>query len=77
MVFAKYGKRCFVCKSTRPPIQVHHLSYARLFNEPLSDLRPVCKKCHDELKRLHYKMGRRTTDGLTVLNTLIKIKRKA
>lgn len=30
----------------RPGRQVHHLTYARLYHERLSDLRHLCGKCH-------------------------------
>lgn len=30
-------------------VNVHHLTYARLYDEPLSDLMAVCIRCHQEL----------------------------
>lgn len=36
------------------PLQVHHLTYARLGKEKLSDLRVTCESCHkkaDEVRR--------------------------
>ena len=41
---------CRVCKSERAAA-VHHLSYDRIYNEPLYDLISVCNSCHDYL---HY-----------------------
>lgn len=32
-----------------PIVNVHHLSYENVGNEPLSDLLGVCSKCHREL----------------------------
>jgi hypothetical protein len=32
-------------------VNVHHLSYARLGREPLSDLLGVCSQCHKELHK--------------------------
>jgi hypothetical protein len=45
-------KRDQVCKAceTRPAVQAHHLSYARVGDEPLFDLVGVCLECH---KKLH------------------------
>ncbi len=34
-----------------PIVNVHHLTYARLGNEPLEDLQGVCSRCH----RNHHK----------------------
>jgi hypothetical protein len=36
---------CEVCQD-RPAEEVHHLSYRRLGNEPLSDLQAICGPCH-------------------------------
>lgn len=33
----------------RPAEQVHHLTYFRIFNEPLFDLVAVCRTCHEAL----------------------------
>lgn len=49
---------CVICKSRAT--QVHHLSYANIFNEPMSDLQSVCKPCH---KRLHRIKSRLTRHG--------------
>lgn len=35
-------QRCFRERAT----EVHHLTYARVFNERTSDLMPVCRSCH-------------------------------
>lgn len=32
-----------------PAVNVHHLSYANVGDEPLTDLLAVCSKCHEEL----------------------------
>jgi 5-methylcytosine-specific restriction endonuclease McrA len=39
------GHKCQTCGS-REALQVHHLTYKRLKNEPLSDLRVLCASCH-------------------------------
>jgi hypothetical protein len=43
------GYRCELCKKAKP-LQVHHLTYERIFNERASDLQAVCDRCH---RRLH------------------------
>ena len=41
----KRGKRCEVCNSSYR-IEVHHLTYKRIFNERLEDLKVLCFQCH-------------------------------
>lgn len=38
-----------VCERCRalPMSAVHHLTYARKYNEPLEDLQAICQQCHD------------------------------
>ena len=56
--FAKYGKRCQACFTGRGPIHVHHMDYARLGNEHLTDLCGLCVPCHREVTRI-YRANRR------------------
>lgn len=42
----KDGYKCKRCRSTKN-LQVHHLTYKRIFNERLSDLVTTCDKCHN------------------------------
>lgn len=37
--------KCVKCGSHKN-LQVHHLTYNHIFNEPLCDLVTLCKKCH-------------------------------
>lgn len=39
--------RCQICG--RLATDVHHLTYARKYREPLYDLLTVCRACHDKL----------------------------
>jgi len=55
-VLAYYGNFCYRCGADgkRVILQIHHLTYARLGHENLTDVRPVCKLCHqllDEQRR--------------------------
>jgi hypothetical protein len=45
-VHRRSGGICERCKRN-PGAAVHHLTYARLFNEPLEDLWHLCHECHD------------------------------
>jgi hypothetical protein len=53
-----HGSMCQGCKCELPfnLIEVHHITYERLGNEKMSDLRIYCKSCHEEEhKRLRSK----------------------
>jgi len=39
--------QCAVCGATKR-LEVHHLTYAHLGNEPLEDLKVICKSCHKQ-----------------------------
>lgn len=62
----KFGicERCGY-KPWKKCLQVHHLTYEHLFDEPLEDLILLCPKCHKELTEeakssknaLHHKKG--------------------
>lgn len=43
-----YGRKCHVCKR-RDNLQVHHKTYARLFQEEMKDLLVVCDGCHSNI----------------------------
>src|SRR4051812_17176228 len=43
--FAYHGRYCAVCGTTKR-LQCHHLTYARLGHELMTDLRILCKKHH-------------------------------
>ena len=51
------GYRCVRCGSSER-LEVHHISYQRLGWEPLSDLRTLCRQCHQEISDLERKVGR-------------------
>ena len=46
--FALYGKRCAICRSGMK-VQIHHMSYQHMGNEPLSDLVALCAVHHKKL----------------------------
>lgn len=56
-----FGKFCQACKTTKGPLQVHHMSYEHFRNEPLSDLMGLCYDCHREVHRLHRQLGRKVS----------------
>ncbi len=49
---------CVFCKS--PAEQVHHVSYENAGHETNSDLRSLCRLCHDACTMLEYSRGRTT-----------------
>lgn len=44
------GFQCRICGSAKN-LNVHHLTYKQVPNEPLDDLLTVCEKCHSKLHR--------------------------
>ena len=47
-VLRRAGGTCEAC-GTAKATQAHHVTYARVFEEPLFDLRAVCVPCHERL----------------------------
>lgn len=47
-VLERDGYLCQACRKRRAK-QVHHITYERIFDEPLFDLVAICKTCHDHL----------------------------
>lgn len=41
-----HGNRCNRCGASRCVLQVHHISYARLGREKMTDLEVLCVGCH-------------------------------
>lgn len=56
-ILEKRGCYCEKCKKKKYPaaLQLHHLSYERLFNEEPQDLMLVCKRCHEKEHGLYKK----------------------
>ncbi len=57
---AASGFRCRLCNhdGSESPLEVHHRTYANLFNEQVGDLTTLCRRCHrvvtDHQRRLRY-----------------------
>ena len=57
---AASGFRCRLCNhdGSESPLEVHHRTYANLFNEQADDLTTLCRRCHrvvtDHQRRLRY-----------------------
>lgn len=43
---AHHGKVCNKCKRDELPVDVHHITYQRLYNELLIDVEILCRYCH-------------------------------
>lgn len=54
--------QCVLCSATID-LQCHHMSYARLFNEPLEDLLTLCSRCHG---RVHDECRMKFPSGIPV-----------
>lgn len=50
-LFTERGKKCERCSSNKI-LQIHHLTYERIFKEEMSDLLILCKKCHEKEHRI-------------------------
>lgn len=49
-VFDRDSNICQACLS-REATEVHHLTYDRIFEEPMFDLVSICRECHEKLHR--------------------------
>lgn len=49
MMFGLRGRKCEKCDATDVTLQIHHLTYANIFNEPPEDLQIVCIECHEKI----------------------------
>ena len=47
-LFENRGEECELCGYGHS-LQIHHLTYARLFNEDPSDLQILCRNCHEKV----------------------------
>jgi 5-methylcytosine-specific restriction endonuclease McrA len=45
-VLTFWNRRCALCNSDQN-VQVHHRTYERMGHEKLTDLIPLCDKCHE------------------------------
>ena len=50
-VFDRDNNECVYCGSM-DSLNCHHITYARLGNEKLSDLTTLCRECHGELHEI-------------------------
>jgi 5-methylcytosine-specific restriction endonuclease McrA len=50
LVLIRDNHRCIACGRTSD-LEVHHLTYARMGREPLSDLITLCHPCHEAFDR--------------------------
>jgi 5-methylcytosine-specific restriction endonuclease McrA len=50
LVLLRDEHRCRQCGAT-DRLEVHHLTYERLYHEPLSDLTTLCLDCHRDADR--------------------------
>lgn len=61
----EYYKKCRICKSS-DTINLHHSTYMYIGTKyKMYGLKPICKKCHDNLHKAHKHEGR-TLNGMTI-----------
>jgi uncharacterized protein YlaI len=59
---ARDMSQCVLCSATSD-LQCHHVSYDRLFAEPLEDLLTLCSRCHE---RVHEHCRQKFPSGIAV-----------
>lgn len=52
--FQQAGKKCEACGANRR-LHIHHLTYERIFQEPMEDLMVLCKRHHEDVEELFKK----------------------
>jgi len=61
-VFNHYGQMCQACKLPSKILDVHHKSYKNFGkNEPMEDVVPLCRTCHEDIHYIHRKNKLATT----------------
>ena len=53
LVLNRDNNLCQICK-TEQALDIHHLRYENLYNEPLEDLQALCRDCHVNMHREEY-----------------------
>jgi phage terminase large subunit GpA-like protein len=70
----KRAKRCCEHCGGKDNLQVHHLTYEHLYDEPLDDLVLLCKVCHEEAdaerKSSQYAVIRSAEDALRAMGRI-------
>jgi 5-methylcytosine-specific restriction endonuclease McrA len=49
--FEHHGKYCFKCGTLA--CDIHHLTYENVGYEPLDDIVPLCRQCHEAVHGIH------------------------
>lgn len=62
------GYRCRICGADSVPLEVHHLTYDRLYQEPDDNLLTVCHKCHEKITESWHDMK----DGVKARNVFLR-----
>jgi len=66
----KYNDKCCICNTKlNAKFDLHHLTYKNIGEESLSDLRHVCRYCHNDLHDFGKKKG---LDNITTFHILRK-----
>lgn len=68
---SKLPQDCYICGEER--VDLHHKTYARLRNERLTDLLPLCRICH---RIVHVYRVRRKSRRITLWNAARRLKKR-
>lgn len=66
------GYRCRICGAMDVPLEVHHITYARLYEERDEDLLAVCPECHRKITESWHSIR----DGIKARNAYFSLKQK-
>jgi hypothetical protein len=66
------GYRCQICGANDVPLEVHHLTYDRLYDELDGDLLTVCHLCHEKITESWHSIK----DGVKARNAYFSLQRK-
>lgn len=53
-ILKRDGFKCARCNASNTTLDVHHETYARIFDEPDTDLVTLCRNCHDDEHGITY-----------------------
>ena len=57
--FRSFERECSKCGKRGMAVQLHHKDYSRLYIEKISDVEPLCEKCHGKVHGTYYPHGKR------------------
>ena len=68
----KRDGRCLICGTAEGPLEVHHLTYDRLYYESAGDLITLCPDCHKKVTKSWHSLR----DGIRARNAYFQLARR-